>query len=31
MSIASGHAFENGSPLNAPLFRQVMLFKMPAI
>jgi hypothetical protein len=30
-SIASGHAFPNASPLNAPLLCQVTLFKMPAI
>jgi hypothetical protein len=29
--IASGHAFQNASHLNAPLLCQVMLFKMPAI
>jgi hypothetical protein len=30
-SIVSGHAFQNASPLNAPLLCQVMLFKMPAL
>jgi hypothetical protein len=30
-SIASGHAFQNASHLNAALLRQVMLFKMAAI
>ncbi|KAJ7815938.1 hypothetical protein B0H13DRAFT_1663671 [Mycena leptocephala] len=31
ISIASSHAFQNASHLNASLLRQVMLFKMPAI
>jgi hypothetical protein len=30
-SIAPGHAFQNGSHLNAALLHQVMLFKMQAI